>query len=530
MKSSLNKLNKPLLFAWILVVLTLSLILKSGLYSDDIHDFQVRRSMGPLSVTQMIHVTHHDIVDFRRTLGRDTPVVYIEETLIFWLANSVLTYKIFILLINILAVYLFTRLLRSFEMDDWIPFALLIFCATEQFYINYHDAFTSLHAMYPFLTALIFSAIISFVSFLKKGSMVAYSGTLLIVTTIIFFCEVGFVIYPILFLLLIFDKRPILKRVLLFLPFLLLLGAYTFNFIWVRQHADNIYSGVTLNFDRHKMVQTFLIQVFAAIPGSHFIGMYAIPQYLLDQLKLIYPLALICLVSFIGLLISYRNIPLVKLGSRKSLLITGIGLLLLLLPASILMGTVKYQNELEYGKGYLPVYIQNFGFVLLIITLCSLLFSKLGKAASMIKTSFFIVFFIISMATLLLNNNLIDITNYNRANPSIFYYESLKNGILKDCEDGSVIILKTDYFYQSPNFYQMVMSNFYKQSFEVTSEEDFIRKGVEGDRPCYLLEHNYIGQFTLLYKISPNENKLIKRINYPVGKDFSYFDLISTPL
>jgi hypothetical protein len=130
----------------------------------------------------------------------------------------------------------------------------------------------------------------------------------------------------------------------------------------------------------------------------------------------------------------------------------------------------------------------------------------------------------------MLNNSLIDYWNEVRSTPSLFYYQSLKHGILNDCEDGSVIVLRTDFFWHSAGDYQLIIDNFYKKGFTVIEEDNFKGISPEDKRHFYMLEHNKDGQFTLLYKLMPGETEVVKRINYPTGKDFSYFDLISRPL
>src|ERR1700678_1596927 len=127
MRNCFKNFNKPLFFSWILVILSLSLIVKSGLYSDDIRDFQVWKSMGPMSFLQMLHVSYQGIIECMKFVGRFTPVVYLQQGLLFWVSNSILTLKILVFGSNLLAVYTFTRFLKSFGMEGLIPFALLIF-------------------------------------------------------------------------------------------------------------------------------------------------------------------------------------------------------------------------------------------------------------------------------------------------------------------------------------------------------------------------------------------------------------------
>jgi hypothetical protein len=265
----------------------------------------------------------------------------------------------------------------------------------------------------------------------------------------------------------------------------------------------------------------------AAIPMSRFANMAAIPIFLSEQFIRIYPLPLLCIIVFTGLMIKQKEVVAQMIDRRKLIVGLSIGLTLLLLPACMIMMTIKYQDELGYGKGYLPAYIQNFGFILLMLFLFNLVFTEFRKNRKMVSNIAFVVFFVFSVATLLLNDNLIDRMNQERSTPAVFYYKSLKNGILNECEEGSVIVLRTDYFYRSPYLYQSIIDNFYAKKFQVIAEGDFKR---DDGRPYYILEHNNSGQFTVLYKAFLGEKKLVKQINYPTGRDFSYFDLISKPL
>jgi phosphatidylserine synthase len=108
------------------------------------------------------------------------------------------------------------------------------------------------------------------------------------------------------------------------------------------------------------MYDTFLFQVRAAIPMSHFTGMYAIPAFLGEQFSRLFPLTLACCMAFTGFLMYDRKHVYKSMDSRKRYTLLFIGLTLLILPACFLMVSVKYQDELGYGKGYLPVYIQDF--------------------------------------------------------------------------------------------------------------------------------------------------------------------------
>ena len=162
---------KPIFLSWILIFINLSLILKSGLYSDDIMTYQMRSSMGHVSFLHLTDIIHKGITESIQS-GRFTPISFILEGLLMWVSGTVLIYKVYLFLINLLAVFTFSRMLRSLDVEGWIPLALLGFSSAAQFYVHYHDPFTALHAMYPLLAILVFSTITFFIQYLKSGKLI----------------------------------------------------------------------------------------------------------------------------------------------------------------------------------------------------------------------------------------------------------------------------------------------------------------------------------------------------------------------
>ena len=245
-KSSAAFPIKPLFLSWILVLISLSLILKSGLYSDDVITFQTRKSAGPISFIQVTHNAISEIKDCAQA-GRFTPITYLLHCYLFWIVDTILAYKIIILIFNLLAVFSFTQMLRSFGLEEWVPLALVPFCASAQFFVRYHDPFTSLHAMYPLLAVFIFLSISYFVQYLKNGKTSTLVCSVLMTVLATLQSEIGFVLYPALIVLLINDSRPTSFRIKAFLPFIILLGINTGMFVFLRRNSSHMYSGVQTN-------------------------------------------------------------------------------------------------------------------------------------------------------------------------------------------------------------------------------------------------------------------------------------------
>jgi hypothetical protein len=528
-KSSVAFPIKPLFLSWLLVLISLSLILKSGLYSDDVITFQTRKSAGPISFIQVTNNAISEIKDCAQA-GRFTPITYLLHCYLFWIVNTILAYKIIILFFNLLAVLSFTQMLRSFELDGWIPLVLILFCASAQFFVRYHDPFTSLHAMYPLLAVFIFSSISYFAQYLKNGKATILAGSVLMTVLATLQSEIGFVLYPVLMVLLSNDDRPISFKSKAFLPFIILLALNATLFLFLRRDSSHMYSGVQTNLDPAKMFDVAYFQLVSAIPMTGYAYMSNIGGFFAREFSKTYPFLILSIIVVISIIKSSNPDQYKKLDTLRRRDILGVGLILLVLPACILMMSKKYQGELDYGRGYLPVYIQDFGFVLLMLAFFDFLFVKFRNRKKTILTLGFSLVFLVGQLTFMRNDYLIGQMNSERSTPSDFLYKSLKNGILNSCEKGSVIVFGSNYFYPTPVYYQTIVDNFYNTHLRVILKEDFNGKNIKNDGAYYLLEHDNTGQFTTLYRLSSNEKKMVRRINYPIGDEFSYFDLISKPL
>jgi hypothetical protein len=471
---------KLLFLSWILVLISLSLILKSGLYSDDVITFQTRKSAGPISFIQVTHNAISEIKDCAKA-GRFTPITYLLHCYLFWIANTILAYKIVILLFNLLAVFSFTQMLRSFGLSGWIPLALVFFCASAQFFVRYHDPFTSLHAMYPLLAVFIFWAIICFAQYLKKGETTMLACSVLMTVLATLQSEIGFVLYAVLLVLLINDVRPISFKLKAFLPFIILLAINAVMFLFLRRGNSHMYNGVQTNLDPAKMFNVAYFQLISAVPLTGYAYMSNIGRFFAQEFSKTYPFLILSIIIIIGI-IKYSDADRYKkLDTLKRRNIVMIGFILLVLPACILMMSKKYQGELDYGRGYLPVYIQDFGFVLLMLAFSDFLFAKFQNRKKTILTIGFSLVFLVGQLTFMRNDYLINQMNFERSTPSDFLYKSLKNGILNSCEKGSVIVFGSNYFYPTPVYYQTIVDNFYNTHLQVVLKEDFDGK----DRAVY---------------------------------------------
>ena len=144
------------------------------------------------------------------------------------------------------------------------------------------------------------------------------------------------------------------------------------NFYMRNAVANESYSGTTINLDLAAVGATFLKQFISTFPFAGFIislltGEEWDKHLWLSQLK---PIDIIMILIFIVILIIAIFVIKYNFLKTRTLIFTVLsGLCLMVFPSLIIAVTEKYQSELEWGRGYLPNYIQSFGLVLIILSI-----------------------------------------------------------------------------------------------------------------------------------------------------------------
>ncbi|MCW3127489.1 MAG: hypothetical protein JWO03_3147 [Bacteroidetes bacterium] len=526
------KSNRPLIFGWILVILALSPILWSGLYSDDLTNFLVQKSDRDQSLGHVWHYIQINLTHGQLT-GRFTPGTYFFMCFYYWLSASVLGYKILLFSLSLFAVFCFTRLLISLGFRSWVPVALLLYCGMVQFYINFHDPFTSLHGMYPTIFILIIGSVLCFNDFLTSRRLAPLIASIFLTMLCLFYSESGVIVYMLIFVLLLMDNtRNLLSKALLCLPYIVVLLFYLVVYMYVRSHSVMQYSGVSVNFKTADFLNTLHIQLYATRPLAGFFDMLHRKKIIWDQLSIFWPLVAVIIVMFCFLMryLVWGNLQ-TTIQPRKRITALAIGFILFIVPALPIALSSKYQQELHFGIGYLPVYIQNFGLAIIFLVIIEFLLSWLSayKAiAGSLLSVLFLSFFILSF---LRNTYWVSELNRDTFIPATYMYKSLKNDILNECPANSVIVIGSDYMWRDHYPYDQLFDNLFDKHFKVVMSDQFHGVNATDGRDYYLLMHDKNTQQTTLYKLGPNEDKqLIKKVDYPAEEVSNYFKLIYTSL
>lgn len=502
-----NNSYRSLILVSVLVFICLLPILRSGLYSDDLPNFETRSSFKHIPAFDFVGRSQTAIKAWKQC-GRYNPVALYQQNFVFDQFKSVFAYKCYILFCNVLAIASFGFLLYALGLSvQFITLSLFFYLAEIQFRIQYHDAFTSLQGLYPLFTAAFFLSIAFISLYLNSGRKYFYIISLLFAATALLLSEVGVILIPMYLAVIFFSTGGVKKKTAIVTPALLVCFIYLAYVLYLRSNQTAVYSGLQTGFKPEGMLNVLNVQLFSALPFSNLYKVRAIPELLFKQI--ISPANLVSVIVIItaGIYLIYSAIKNYTNGSKyKYFLLFALSIILFLVPAVVLMPSTKYQLELSLGAGYLPVYVQNFGVALFF----SLIACYCLKSTSGLLKKIFILFasvnVVAALIALLFNSGLIDTMNYNKSYPAEAMYGAIKRGVLSSVPAGSNIILTRDYFWRDESDYAMIMQNETAKNFQVFDLEDtpYIAAG-GAKRDCFLLECNKGDTiYTRLYQMNCN--------------------------
>jgi hypothetical protein len=504
-----------------LILICLSPIFRGGLYSDDLQNFQTRNVCRDKGSLDWIKLSSDDIKSWQLA-GRFTPVSHLLLNAVFASFGNVITYKAFVFLMNILAVFAFLLYLKTLKSGLNLALWMVFFCSVIQFRISYHDAFTSFNGQYQLLAVAIFLSLAFYSYFLQTPKIFTLIASIVCFVVALLISEVS-VMLLLLFPLTAWVMQGSVKSFLRsFWPFILIISAYLLYVLHLR-HTGNtrIYNGLALGNDFGAMVGVFWMQMYAALPITNLTLQRAIPANLWHVLISAFGAIGISAIFLLTAVIIHgirRGKAMIDVPRNNRLLLLAIALAIL--PAVSIMPSLKYQQELRWGIGYLPIYLQNFGTAMLLSLSFQYIYNARFFAAKPLSYALISFAIIAGCISFLFNNALVNKWSYLKGIPSEALFEAVKGGILNDCPEHSVILLQNDFYWHAPATYGVLFQNGTGKVYRVVDAEDWPPKdssmtGVN----CYLLDTqpgNIIT--TSLYQVNwdtGKKEKLLKTDNKP---------------
>lgn len=433
------------IFCLLISIYPLLQIRHTGFYFDDTLNSQI---------DGYLKYNNESILDFTNTVtvswfkeGRILNFFYLYPI---WAGpfKSLNTYKTILIITNLISIILFGFILKKIIKSNNIFWLSLILLPIFFQFKNYPDSITSFHLLLQLIWIKFSLSIIFFIKYLKenKKKYLLISLTLYTLMLLMFY-EVAYFLFPIIIFLSFIQKKEVKYTLKKCTPFILLSLLFILISFYVQNisEANTHYSGTTINLNFNLVFLTFIKQLYSSIPGIYYFH-HQTPFKFINKFDYFY----------IFSIFTTTFILLVKTKIKKTRNLFILGFLLLTLPAIPIALSQKYQQSLEFGIGYLPVFIQLFGTFCIII---SLFFLVLKIKIKSIKI--FIIILISSItsyfAFINVENNRVVTEELNTfyKYPRYLLEQGLKSDLLKDIKDHSMLISLTENPWDSSSFYLM---------------------------------------------------------------------------
>lgn len=442
-----KKIFKIIFFIFCLLILFYPLlqIRHTGFYFDDTYNSQTKgyieyNNLSTLKFNQKIASQW-----FRQ--GRIIPGITYGYLLWVHLFTSLESYKCIIIIANLFSIILFGLILkRIFNSNKLFLISLTIIPIFFQFQ-QYPESVTSFGLLLQLIWINFCVSILFLIKYLKnKQKKLFFISIFFYLVSLSMFYEITYILFPVVILIsFIQQNRNLKKTIKISLPYVFLSVIFTLiNFLVLSISKSNThYNGTTFNFNLNLIFQTFLKQILASFPGVYYFYNRKLFN-LINKLDYIY----VFLVFITSIIIFKKN------NIKKIKYVFLLGILLISIPAIPISLSLKYQQDLRFGIGYLPVYIQYFGAFCLIISLFLLatkIKNKIIKIILDILFSLIISFF----AFINIENNKIvteDMNSYYKY-PREILKKSLENNLLEKIEEGSTIVTLNQNPWDSNAFY-----------------------------------------------------------------------------
>lgn len=329
----------------------------------------------------------------------------------------------------------------------------------------YHDPILSYYYLMQLEFLLIQLSLISFIKAIRENSVFYLSLSVMtyLATLLIYEAFYPFVlIYALVAYVELNPKQP--RDILSWsLPFM---AVALFNLgiaLAIRMYFRTSYAGTTVSFDVLALSQTFLKQLFCAIPfsyilttGGNFIGLGEINGVLIFSIVLLAATwTCACMLSW---KFFFRNQSHEARLNLKSSIVLGVTLFVL--PAIVVSMAAKYQTELKWGIGYLPSYISAFGLLTILTAIILRLATPIQKLSGPLSHSILAGTCVVGVALISLNflANSMVIRSYNLAEhyPREFIENALKKGFLRNVPEHSLVAFGYPlHSWDNPAFYKM---------------------------------------------------------------------------
>lgn len=477
--------NYLLIIIIAVTIISLSPMLISGYYGDDSFLTLIKGTLKYYHMGLFEYTLYN--IQYWASVGCLRPFEQYFFILHFFIENIFL-YKSFIIASVVINMLLFYYLVKRITHSTPISHMSLVLLSLLFQFRLYNDPILSYYMLMQLLFFYLLILLIFLLFYLEKGKIthLLISLSMLFISLFTYELTVLYFIFVFAFSYLYYKENKLIKSLKISLPYIILTVLYILCVIFVRLNGDvglvNAYNTdanpdpYTPNPDPISYINTLGKQIFAAFPLNYFIFQLSghISSILnassalinIKSLSLYVIIALITSVICFIIITLYYSLFLINIknqrivlenwkNNRRSLII--FGLMLVVLPNLIHPLSSKYQIELEWGVGYLPVYISYFGVSLLIVVLIIELFNKINKWSDkyVLLSVFFIAIVLSTVFTINFIDNTFVVLKQNEAwqYPRELMEDGISNGLMDNIPNGTILIMDTYRLWDRPDFY-----------------------------------------------------------------------------
>jgi hypothetical protein len=436
---------KFILLGLIWIFYSLFSLLDTSFISDDAYNSQIRGALIQQGIGLFDRILS-EIKGWFFGAGRVLVLGWVITYSLYYLTINPIVVKLITILIILAGVLLFYFFVK--KQSKSLPLSLLVLFLMPIFFQFrlWHDPILAFTFLLPICFLLLMASIVLFQSHLNKTKNHQHFLSILFY----FLSAISYeVTLPLscLYFILAFDKtKKFIESLKLSYPYLLI----SFSIILIEfaikfyLKADKLiqstYPGSDFYLEPMKFLSAFCIQIVSTAPLSYFISVIGqIKFYKLIYIFsdfFVFPILFMILYILFKKFFSYKK----SFNFQASIFV---GILLLVLPAflSSISGHQIELNQAGYGMGYLTVYIQYFGFCLLLLLLLAQLKKYVSnKYLSAGSVFMAIIFSVMAILNLGLNRVVANKTNKTYKYPRVLIQKSLEAGLLNDLDSKSLLL------------------------------------------------------------------------------------------
>ncbi|NLY18539.1 MAG: hypothetical protein GX045_06250 [Clostridiaceae bacterium] len=522
-------------------------VLSAYYYGDDATSHYIKTFMHQENRTLFQYIlTQMDYYILQ--VGRFYPAHIWHRFLTFYIFDTIELYRLFNLVMNALALYSFAFMVKTFSDSKKLYYAVLLFFPAVFFFLTrYDDAITSYYMFIQMLVVYLSFSLILLKKYISTGKRWYLAVSLVLYILSLLTYESSYpllLVYPlaVFYLSDLPVKERLKKSITGSMPYIIAAIVCFGIYIYFSINATAEYHGIHFNLDVKRIIVTFFKQVIAAFPVVPHACLIFDNQFNFrfdfnNAINNVTVLDLVTAIIFTSLLIlfykRYRNEDVHVKGKRFLIFLS---ILLVVCPSLIISVSIKYQQGLIWGLGYLTIYITRFGLLILGFFAYEKIISAFreGFLRNLANSAIVCILIFVHLFSLQGNRNVLYHKN-QATHARLLAEQAIDAGLLDGIPENSIIYLG-NIWYDFPSFSRNkifseacgarvitdTMRNFIDESFKNTGEP---RTYLYNDYNVYYFHFNKFLSNTG-YAFSAKLNTLSvdeKNITEMTGENFKLF-------